>query len=310
MRSVAVSVKVKLGKLEFQNPVMVASGTFGYGEEYARLIDVNQLGAIITKSITLAPRSGNPPPRIWETAAGMLNAIGLQNVGAGAFIRDKMPFLRSLTGPRILVNLAGETMREYVELARRLDDVPGVDGFELNISCPNCDRGGIEFGVDPKLTREVVAKVRRVTKKFLMPKLSPNVTDIVAIARAAADGGADALSLINTIVAIAVDARRRRPRISTVKGGLSGPAVKPVALRMVWQVHRALPKVPLVGLGGIMSATDAAEFILCGASAIQIGTASYVNPRTALDVADGLARYAKQQKVSRISQLVGALREA
>ena len=306
----AVSVKVKLGKLEFQNPVMVASGTFGYGEEYARLIDVNRLGAIITKSITLKPRSGNPPPRIWETAAGMLNAIGLQNVGADAFIRDKMPFLRSLKGPRILVNLAGETMREYVELARRLDGVPGVDGFELNISCPNCDRGGIEFGVDPKLTREVVAKVRRVTKKFLMPKLSPNVTDIVAIARAAADGGADALSLINTIVAIAVDARRRRPRISTVKGGLSGPAVKPVALRMVWQVHRALPKVPLVGLGGIMSATDAAEFILCGASAIQIGTASYVNPRTALDVADGLAQYAKQQKVSRISQLVGALREA
>lgn len=304
-----MSLKVKLGSLELQNPVMVASGTFGYGEEYARLIDVTRLGALITKSITLAPRSGNPPPRIWETSSGMLNAIGLQNVGVDAFIRDKLPFLRTLKKPKILVNLAGETMREYVELARLLDDVPGLDGFELNISCPNCDRGGIEFGVDPKLTREVVAKVRRVTKKFLMPKLSPNVTDIVAIARAAADGGADALSLINTIVAIAVDAKRRRPRISTVKGGLSGPAVKPVALRMVWQVHRALPKVPLVGLGGIMNAQDAAEFLVCGASAVQIGTASYVNPRTSLEVIDGLAAYLKQQRVSRVSQVVGTLQD-
>jgi len=306
---VAIDLSVRLGKLKLQNPVMVASGTFGYGDEYARLINVEKLGAIITKSITLAPRAGNPPPRIWETASGMLNAIGLQNVGCEAFIRDKMPFLRSLRGPKILVNLAGESMAEYVELARRLDDVPGIDGFELNISCPNCDRGGLEFGVDPKLTHEVVRRVRRVTRKFLMPKLSPNVTDVVVIARAAVEGGADALSLINTLVAIAIDAKSRRPRISTVQGGLSGPAIKPVALRMVWQVHRALPRVPVVGLGGIMTAQDAAEFLVCGASAVQIGTANYVNPRGALGIIDGLARYLAQQRVSRVTQVVGTLKD-
>ncbi len=305
----AVSLTMRIGKLTLQNPVMVASGTFGYGDEYARLINVEKLGAIITKSITLAPRAGNPPPRIWETASGMLNAIGLQNVGCEAFIRDKMPFLRSLRGPKILVNLAGESMAEYVELARRLDDVPGIDGFELNISCPNCDRGGLEFGVDPKLTHEVVRRVRRVTRKFLMPKLSPNVTDVVVIARAAVEGGADALSLINTLVAIAIDAKSRRPRISTVQGGLSGPAIKPVALRMVWQVHRALPRVPVVGLGGIMTAQDAAEFLVCGASAVQIGTANYVNPRGALGIIDGLARYLAQQRVSRVTQVVGTLKD-
>ena len=305
----AINLKTQLGKLTLQNPVMVASGTFGYGEEYARVMDVSQLGAIITKSITLAPRAGNKPPRIYETASGMLNAIGLQNVGVSAFIRDKMPFLRGLTGPKILVNLAGESVAEYVELARRLDDVPGIDGFEMNISCPNCDRGGMEFGVDPRLTHEVVRKVRRVTKRFLMPKLSPNVTDVVTIAQHAVDGGADALSLINTLVGIAVDATRRTPRISTVKGGLSGPAIKPVALRMVWQVHRALPKVPLVGLGGIMTAEDAAEFLLCGASAVQIGTANYVDPKTSLTIVQGLARYAAGQKVRRVSQLVGTLRD-
>ncbi len=305
----AINLRTQLGKLTLQNPVMVASGTFGYGEEYARVMDVSKLGAIVTKSITLKPRAGNPPPRIYETASGMLNAIGLQNVGVEAFIRDKLPFLRRLTGPKVLVNLAGESVAEYVELARRLDEVPGIDGFELNISCPNCDHGGMEFGVDPALTREVVRKVRRVTKRFLMPKLSPNVTDVVAIAQAAVDGGADALSLINTIVGIAVDARRRNPRISTVKGGLSGPAIKPVALRMVWQVHRALPTVPLVGLGGIMTAEDAAEFLLCGASAVQIGTANYVDPKTSLTIVEGLAKYARQQKAKRISQLVGALQE-
>ena len=304
----AVSLRTRLGKLALQNPVMVASGTFCYGQEYARVIDVNRLGAIITKSITLAPRAGNPPPRIWETASGMLNAIGLQNVGVEAFIRDKMPFLRSLDGPKILVNLAGESVAEYAELARRLDGVPGIDGFELNISCPNCDRGGMEFGVDPALTRTVVRAVRRATKRFLMPKLSPNVTDVVAIAKAAVDGGADALSLINTVVAIAVDARRRTPRISTVKGGLSGPAIKPIALRMVWQVHRALPRVPLAGLGGIMTATDAAEFLLCGARAVQIGTASYVDPKTSVRIVDGLAAYAAGQRVKAISHLVGRLR--
>lgn len=304
----AVNLQVKLGKLTLQNPVMVASGTFGYGEEYARVIAVNRLGAIVTKSITLRPRAGNPPPRIWETASGMLNAIGLQNVGVEAFIRDKLPFLRSLTGPRIIVNLAGETMAEYVELARRLEDVDGLDGIEINISCPNCERGGLEFGVDPKLTFEVVRRVRRVTRRFLMPKLSPNVTNVVTIAKAAVEAGADALSLINTVVAIAVDARRRIPRISTVTAGLSGPAIKPIALRMVWQVHRALPKIPVVGLGGIMTAEDAAEFLLCGASAVQVGTANFVSPKAPLEIVDGLGRYLKAQRIRQVRQLVGALR--
>jgi len=207
------------------------------------------------------------------------------------------------------VNLAGESMGEYVELARRLDDVPGIDGVELNISCPNCDRGGLEFGVDPRLTFDVVRRVRRVTKRWLMPKLSPNVTDVVVIARAAVEAGADALSLINTVVAIAVNAARRTPRISTVTAGLSGPAIKPIALRMVWQVHRALPKVPLVGVGGIMTGEDAAEFLLCGASAVQVGTASYVNPKASLEIVAGLARYLKAQRASRISQIVGTFQD-
>lgn len=286
---------------------MVASGTFGYGEEYHRLYDVSQLGAIVTKSISLRPRSGNPAPRIYETPSGMLNAIGLQNVGVEAFIQKKMPFLRKLKGTRVLVNLVGERISEYVELARRLDDTAGIDGYELNLSCPNCERGGIEFGVNPKLTAEAVAKVRKATRRFVIAKLSPNVTDITTIARAAVDAGADALSLINTLLAIAVDAKSGRPRIATVTGGLSGPAVKPVALRMVWQVHRALPKIPLIGIGGIRTAEDVAEFLLCGASAVQVGTANYVNPRAPLEILDGLRGYLAEKKLSSPKKLVGKL---
>lgn len=300
-------MKVQLGPLKLQNPVLVASGTFGYGEEYNRLYDVSRLGGIVTKSISLKPRSGNPVPRIYETPSGMINAIGLQNVGLEAFIQKKMPFLRSLKGPRIIVNIVGDRISEYVELAARLEDVKGIDGLELNLSCPNCERGGIEFGVNPKLTAEVIRKVRRRTRRAIIAKLSPNVTDVTLIARAAAEAGADALSLINTLLALAVDASTWRPRIATVTGGLSGPAVKPVALRMVWQVRRALPKTPIIGLGGIMTARDAVEFLLCGANAVQLGTVNYVNPKAPLEVIAGLKSYLAERKLKSPSALVGKL---
>ena len=301
-------LSVRLGKLSLQNPVMVASGTFGYGEEYHRLYDVNRLGAIVTKSISLRPRSGNPTPRIYETASGMMNAIGLQNVGVEAFLKEKLPFLRRLKGPRVVVNIVGERVSDYAELARRLDDAPGVDALELNLSCPNCERGGMEFGVDPKLAAETIRRVRRATRRAVIAKLSPNVTDITAIARAAADAGADALSLINTLLALAVDPRTWRPRIATVTGGLSGPAIKPVALRMVWQVHRALPKVPLVGIGGIMTTDDAVEFMLCGASAVELGTVNYVNPKAPLEVIDGLKKYLSTRGLKSPGELTGQIK--
>jgi len=293
--------------LNLQNPVMVASGTFGYGQEYHRLYDVSQLGAIVTKSISLKPRPGNPAPRIYETPSGMINSIGLQNVGLQAFLREKLPFLRGLKKVKVIVNLAGESAAEYVELARRLEEARGIHGLELNISCPNCERGGIEFGVDPRMTAEVVGRVRRVTRRPLIVKLSPNVTDITRIARAAVEAGADALSLINTLLAIAVDARTWRPRIATVTGGLSGPAMKPVALRMVWQVHRALPKIPVIGIGGIMTAEDAVEFLLCGASAVQLGTVNYVNPKAPLEILRGLARYLSERDLKSPRSLMGRM---
>ncbi len=303
-----IDLSVRLGKLRLQNPILVASGTFGYGEEYHRLYDVNILGGIVTKSISLKPRPGNPAPRIYETPSGMINSIGLQNVGLKAFLKEKLPFLRRLKGPRVIVNLIGERASEYVELARRLEEAAGVDALELNLSCPNCERGGMEFGVDPKLTAEVVARVRKATRKTLIAKLSPNVTDMVPVARAAAEAGADALSLINTILAVAVDPNSWRPRIATVTGGLSGPAVKPIALRMVWQIHRAIPQVPLIGIGGIMAAEDVVEFMLCGASAVQLGTVNYVHPKAPVEILGALRRYLQRKKLSGPAGLVGKLR--
>lgn len=303
-----IDLSVRLSSLTLQNPVMVASGTFGYGEEYHRLYDVNQLGGLVTKSISLKPRPGNPTPRIYETPSGMINSIGLQNVGLEAFLKKKMPFLKRLKDVRVIVNLAGESVAEYVELARRLEEVQGIDGLELNISCPNCERGGIEFGVNPKLTAGVVGRVRRVTRRPLIAKLSPNVTDIVAIARSAVEAGADVLSLINTLLAISVDARSWRPRIATVTGGLSGPAVKPIALRMVWQVHRVFPKVPLIGIGGIMTTEDAVEFMLCGATAVEVGTANYVNPKAPLEILEGVKRYLAARGLVSPKALVGRLK--
>ncbi|PIQ82656.1 MAG: dihydroorotate dehydrogenase B catalytic subunit [Candidatus Omnitrophica bacterium CG11_big_fil_rev_8_21_14_0_20_64_10] len=307
VRSAAVSLRVRLGRLTLQNPILVASGTFGYGAEYARLFDVDDLGGVVTKSISLKPRPGNPAPRIWETASGMLNAIGLQNTGVEEFLRSKMLFLKKLTRAKVIVNIIGERIGDYAQIARRLDGVPGIDGLELNLSCPNCERGGIEFGVNPRMTAEAVRRVRKATRLPVIAKLSPNVTDITAIARAAADGGADALSLINTLLALAVDPESWKPRIAPVTGGLSGPAVKPVALRMVWQVHRALPKMPLIGIGGIMRSEDVVEFLLCGASAVEIGTANYIRPTAAPEAVQGLARYLKRKGLRSPGALVGRI---
>ncbi len=298
------SLVVELAGLRLKNPVMTASGTCGYAEELAPYADLSGLGAVVVKTITLLPRVGNPAPRIAETPAGMLNSIGLQNVGIEAFLRVKLPVLRRLKVP-ILVNIAGKSVEEYAELAKRLEGVPGVSALELNISCPNV-AGGLDYGTDPQLTREVVRAVKQVTSVPVIPKLSPNVTDITLIARAAADGGADALSLINTLLGVAIDPHSRRPKIHTVTGGLSGPAIKPIALRMVWEVSRTVP-LPLIGIGGIQTGEDAVEFLLAGATAVQVGTATFVDPRAPLKVRDGIAAYCARHGVRDVRSLVGAL---
>lgn len=299
------SLAVELAGLRLKNPVMTASGTCGYAEELAPYANLSGLGAVVVKTITLLPRVGNPAPRIAETPSGMLNSIGLQNVGLEAFLREKLPVLRRLKVP-VLVNIAGKSVEEYAELAKRLEGVPGVSALELNISCPNV-AGGLDYGTDPSLTREVVRAVKQVTSVPVIPKLSPNVTDITVIARAAADGGADALSLINTLLGVAIDPHSRRPKIHTVTGGLSGPAIKPIALRMVWQVARAVP-LPLIGIGGIQTGEDAVEFLLAGATAVQVGTATFVDPRAPLKVRDGIAAYCARHGVRDVRDLVGALR--
>jgi len=277
---------VDIAGIKMKNPVMVASGTFGYGEEYSELIDLNKLGAIVTKSITLNPRAGNPPPRICETPAGMLNSIGLQNDGLKVFIEKQLPFLSKFDVP-VIVNVAGETIDEYVEVSRTLSRELKVRGIELNISCPNVKKGGMTFGIDPKATKELIEEVRAATKLPLIAKLSPNVTDITVIAKAAVSAGADALSLINTVLGMAIDIKTKKPKLTTVTGGLSGPAIKPIAIRMVWQVAQAV-KVPIIGIGGIMTAEDAYEFLLAGASAVQIGTANFIDAETPLKIIKGL----------------------
>ncbi len=298
------SLVVELAGLRLKNPVMTASGTCGYAEELAPYADLSGLGAVVVKTITLLPRMGNPAPRIAETPAGMLNSIGLQNVGIEVFLRAKLPVLRRLKVP-ILVNIAGKSVEEYAELAKRLEGVPGVSALELNISCPNV-AGGLDYGTDPQLTREVVRAVKQASSVPVIPKLSPNVTDITVIARAAADGGADALSLINTLLGVAIDPHSRRPKIHTVTGGLSGPAIKPIALRMVWEVSRTVP-LPLIGIGGIQTGEDAVEFLLAGATAVQVGTATFVDPRAPLKVRDGIAAYCARHGVRDVRTLVGAL---
>lgn len=298
-------LRVRLGSLGLANPVMTASGTFGYAREFENLMNLHRLGAVIVKGISLNPRPGNPPPRIVETPCGMLNAIGLQNVGVDRFIVEKMPYLAGLQVPAI-VNILGDSVEEYAEITRRLNGVPGVGGIEVNISCPNVKKGGVAFGTDARMAAAVTEAVKKAAQVPVMVKLSPNVTDIVAMARAVEDAGADSLSLINTLIGMAIDLKTRRPALANVIGGLSGPAIKPVALRMVYQVAGAV-SIPVVGIGGIESAEDVVEFMLAGATAVQVGTANFINPRVSEDIIDGLTSWAVEEKILSISSLIGAL---
>lgn len=298
-------LSVDIGGIVLKNPVMTASGTFGYAQEFALLVDLNRIGGIVVKGLSLEPSKGNPPPRIAETPCGMLNAIGLENVGIEAFIKDKLPRLRGLSAP-VFVNLYGKTEEEYARLAARVDETEGIAGVEVNISCPNVKAGGIAFGVDPRAAAGVVGRVRKETSRPVIVKLSPNVTDITEIARSVEGAGADAISLINTITGMAIDIRTRRSRLANITGGLSGPAIKPVALRMVWQVAHAVT-VPVIGIGGIMSAEDALEFFIAGATAIEVGTANFVNPRATLDIIDGIERFLKESGMESIREIIGTL---
>jgi dihydroorotate dehydrogenase (NAD+) catalytic subunit len=289
--------------LTLRNPVLTASGTFGYGTEYAKLIDLDRLGGIVSKAITRRPREGNPQPRIAETPSGMLNAIGLQNVGVDVAIREKAPIWAGWSVP-VIVNVAGFSVDEYVEVAERLSSTPGVAAIELNISCPNVASEGDMFGLDPDDAGLVTREVRAVCEVPLLVKLSPNVTDITLIARSVADAGADALTLINTIPGMVIDLERRRPYLANVTGGLSGPAIRPIAVRMVWQVAQAVD-LPIVGIGGVTSAEDALQFLMAGASAIQVGTATFVNPRAAIEIVEGIESYLLKEGMLDIREIIG-----
>ncbi len=298
-------LSVEFAGLKLKNPLMPASGTFGYGEEFAPYLDLNNLGAIVTKGLSLNPKAGNPTPRIAETVSGMLNAIGLQNVGVNAFIEHKMPFLRQFDTP-VIVNFFGNTQEEYGEVAARLDEVPGVDALEMNISCPNVKHGGIVFGTDPQAAYDVISTVRKRMKKPLIVKLTPNVTDIRITAKAAEDAGADVLSLINTITGMSVDVRTRKPRIANIIGGLSGPGIRPIAVRMTHQVVQTV-KIPVIGIGGIMRAEDALEFLIVGAKAVQVGTANFVDPNAMQTILDGLESFCVDQGIDDVKSLIGSL---
>ncbi|MCM2264329.1 MAG: dihydroorotate dehydrogenase [Desulfuromonadales bacterium] len=299
------NLAVNIAGIQLRNPVMPASGTFGYGEEYAAFFDLKRLGAIITKGLSLNAKAGNPMPRIAETTSGMLNAIGLQNVGIDAFVAKKAPYYRGLDTP-VIANFFGNTLDEYGEVARRLADVPEVTGLELNISCPNVKQGGIVFGTDPRAAAEVVSLVRKQNDKPLIVKLSPNVTDITVIARAVEEAGADAISCINTLTGMAIDIRTRKPKIANRTGGLSGPAIRPVAVRMVHQVVQAV-KVPVIGIGGIMTASDALEFLIAGARAVQVGTANFVDPTAMLSIIDGIESFLVEEGLEDVNQVIGSL---
>ncbi|NPV72761.1 MAG: dihydroorotate dehydrogenase [Pelotomaculum sp.] len=299
-----VNLTVNVGGIQMKNPVTTASGTFGCGLEYAPFVDLNRLGAVVVKGVTLAPRAGNPVPRLAETPAGVLNSIGLQNPGVEKFIEEVLPGLAGYDLP-VIVNIAGETVEEYALLADRLDRVQAVAGIEVNISCPNVKKGGMQFGSDPAMAAEVTRAVRASTGKPVIVKLSPNVTSIVAVARKVAEAGADALSMINTLLGMAVDIRKRRPLLGNVTGGLSGPAVRPVAVRAVWEVYREVD-LPIIGMGGITCAGDAIEFILAGATAVAVGTANFVNPRATVEIAEGIERYLEENGIRDINELVGA----
>ena len=298
---------VEIGKLKLRNPVMTASGTFGYGEEYAEYVDLNQLGAIVVKGLSLKPRLGNPPPRIIETTGGMLNAVGLQNIGVDVFIEEKLPFLRRYD-VAVIANIYGETYEEYRKVARRLDGAKGVQALEINVSCPNVKKGGLSFGANPKIAAAVTRKVKEETDLPVIVKLTPNVTDIAAIAFAVEKAGADAISLINTLTGMSVDVKTRSPRLKNITGGLSGPAIKPVALRMVWQVLKKV-SIPVIGIGGIMTTADALEFLMLGAKAVQVGTANFINPHATMDIIEGLRYYLQENKIKDINNIIGSFQE-
>ena len=302
-------MQVEIAGIKLKNPVMTASGTFGYGEEFSPFIDLDKLGAMVLKGITLKPKMGNPPPRIIETPSGMLNSIGLQNVGLEALIKEKLSYLKKFNTP-VIINISGDTIEEYVELARRLGEVSeekGIAGLEVNISCPNVKKGGIVWGTNANTTYKIINNIRKATSLPLIVKLTPNVTDIKTIAQAAEEAGADALSLINTLVGMAVDIDSRKPKLANVSGGLSGPAVKPVALWMVWQVFQTV-NIPVIGIGGIIKVEDALEFIIAGARAIEIGTANFVNPRVTVEIIEGIEKYLIENNIKDINELVGSLK--
>jgi len=300
---------VEIAGIKLKNPVMTASGTFGYGQEYAPFVDLNRLGAMVLKGITLKPNMGNPPPRVIETPSGMLNAIGLQNVGVEMLIREKLPYLQKFNTP-VIINISGDTIEEYLELARRLGEISeemGVSGLEVNISCPNVKKGGMAWGADAQSTYKIISSIRKVTSLPLILKLTPNVTDIKTIAQAAEEAGADALSLINTLMGMAVDIDSRKPKLANVSGGLSGPAIKPVALWLVWQVFQTV-NIPVIGIGGIIKVEDALEFIIAGARAIEIGTANFVNPRVTIEIIEGIEKYLIENNIKDINELVGSMK--
>ena len=300
-------LKVKLFGVEFENPVWTASGTFGFGLEYAPYLDLNRVGAVCVKGLSLKPREGNEPPRIWETPCGMLNAIGLQNPGVEHFLKEIVPQLKKYRC-RVIANIYGSTVEEYVAVAKEISGAEGVDAVELNISCPNVKKGGLAFGVDALEAARLTEEVKKVLDKPLIVKLSPNVTDIVEIARAIESAGADALSAINTLLGMAIDVRKRKPKLKNRFGGLSGPAIKPVAVRMVYQVSKAV-KIPVIGIGGISNWEDAVEFFLAGASAVQVGTANFFNPKAVEEIVEGIERYMKEEGFKSVEEMVGALRD-
>lgn len=302
-------MEVKIAGIKLKNPVMTASGTFGYGQEYAHFVDLNKLGAMILKGITLKPKMGNSPPRVIETPSGMLNAIGLQNVGVEVLIKEKLPYLKKFNTP-VIINISGNTIEEYMELARRLEEVSeaaGVAGLEVNISCPNVKKGGMVWGTNAQSTYKIISSVRKATSLPLIVKLTPNVTDIKTIAQAAEEAGADAISLINTLVGMAVDIDSLKPKLANVSGGLSGPALKPVALWLVWQVFQTV-NIPVIGIGGIIKVEDALEFIIAGARAIEIGTANFVNPRATIEIIEGIEKYLIENNIKDINELVGSMK--
>ncbi|MGW8288127.1 MAG: dihydroorotate dehydrogenase [Desulfobulbales bacterium] len=301
-------LKINIGSLRLKNPVMTASGTFGYGEEFRELVNLHRLGAIIVKGISLQPRPGNPPPRLAETACGMLNAIGLENVGLEKFLTDKLPFLLGIDTP-LIVNILGDTINDYQQLAGRLDSVEKVAGLEVNISCPNVKQGGVAFGTDPEMAYAVTKGVRDHFSRSVIVKLSPNVTDITMVARAVEEAGADAVSLINTVLGMAIDIESCRPKLANIFGGLSGPAIKPIGVRMVWQVAESI-SIPIIGIGGISTPEDAIEYMLAGACAVQVGTANFINPKAPEEIILGLESYLNKKNMASVQELIGQARQA